>query len=419
MARCTTQRERRRGGIGLAALIALPVVLLAFVVGLSSRQYRDIHTRMQAEADASALAGVHILAGDELLRGRLQSGMNNYALYTLLQSGRLEVLKYAEQNPVFLNFSVPEWNTTTPTSGDIQYGSYDRTLATPFSPVPILDGMGVPSTNLHTINALKVYMRRSHDLNNAVPIPRMPIVGKGTVDASTVATAMLDGDLQGFRPLFADRPMRLVPVALDYATVAAATADDYAFNGNTNTFSMGGDNLPEIEVNLTTATMVVPTTAVSLNVGYTTAPNIAQQIVNGTYAAQLTGAPFNGAFILQDAGGLPAKLKMAVPGQEFFSVGDGGTLEAALGTLAMSPYTPRIFPLYEGVDGMGQPIIISFIAARVIAVATTTDGMGDIDSIKLTLQPTLVSDPNAVTNTAFRGHVGVPNLTIAKLRLVP
>jgi len=150
------------------------------------------------------------------------------------------------------------------------------------------------------------------------------------------------------------------------------------------------------------------------------------ELMFAAWHAGLTAVPMNAKlhprefeFILQDAGGLPAKLKMAVPGQEFFSVGDGGTLEAALGTLAMSPYTPRIFPLYEGVDGMGQPIIISFIAARVIAVATTTDGMGDIDSIKLTLQPTLVSDPNAVTNTAFRGHVGVPNLTIAKLRLVP
>jgi len=48
MARRSTIRDTRRGGIALAALIALPVILLAFVVGLSSRLYHDIHTRMQA-----------------------------------------------------------------------------------------------------------------------------------------------------------------------------------------------------------------------------------------------------------------------------------------------------------------------------------------------------------------------------------
>ncbi len=74
MSRTLLISEQRRGGLALPALIALPVVLLAFVLGLSARQFSDIHTRMQNEADAGTLAGADALMGDSLLRGRYEGG---------------------------------------------------------------------------------------------------------------------------------------------------------------------------------------------------------------------------------------------------------------------------------------------------------------------------------------------------------
>ena len=54
----------RQGGISLPALIALPIVLMALVTALSSCQFVEINSELQTEGDASALAGIQILAGD-------------------------------------------------------------------------------------------------------------------------------------------------------------------------------------------------------------------------------------------------------------------------------------------------------------------------------------------------------------------
>lgn len=424
MLRSSHLLNTRRGGLALPALIALPIILLALVSALSGRLYLDIKVRMQAENDAASLAGGGTLASDAMLRGRLTSGANSAELFALLQSSRQAIRDYAQFNPVYGDFSKPEWDLTTPANGEIIFGKYDRTLASPFTPVPLVDSMNNPANNLQTINSVRVFLKRTNAGGNAVPIPRMPIIGKGKVDAFTVATALLDNDVIGFRPLFTDRPVPLVPIALDLATVNAALAvpftDGSSYNPATGTFIVGGDGLPEISVDLTTPTppMGVTPTAATLNIGQMNLADFLNQITGGVNPPQLAGAPFNGAFILQPDN-MTMTMRLAVPGSQTFSSTDGSSIDAALDTVAATPSIPRVWPIYNGSDMSGQPIVVGFIAARLISSATTSDIMGNVQAINLKLQPTMMVVSSAVTNPAFRGYAGVPSLTVAKLRLVP
>ncbi len=275
-------------------------------------------------------------------------------------------------------------------------------------------------------------MRRSNAAGNAVPIPRMPLVGKGKVDAVAFATALLDGDIYGFQPLFPNQPLRLVPIALDQTTIQTQTAtpiDDLRYNPGTGAFSNGSDGLPEISVTLTTnpPPSGATATAATLNIGITNQTDFLNQISIGVYPAQLARAPFNGAFLLQPDTVTSNQLKLAVPGSSSFASGDGSAIATQLGMLAQAPYSARIWPIFSGYDGTGQPIITGFIAARLVSVNSTTqaidDGMGGTTTtmkLTLTLQPTLISEPSAATNTAYHtGYLNVPNQTIAKIRLVP
>ena len=104
----------------------------------------------------------------------------------------------------------------------------------------LVDGMGNPSKNLFLINSVRVFMRRTAAGGNAIPVPGLPLVGQNTVDATTQSTALLDGDVIGFQPLFPDHPLPLVPIALDAATLqnGIVTFDDnVAYNPTTNSFA--------------------------------------------------------------------------------------------------------------------------------------------------------------------------------------
>jgi hypothetical protein len=191
------------------------------------------------------------------------------------------------------------------------------------------------------------------------------------------------------------------------------------YNASTNSFGPGPDNLPEVTVYLTTATPPagITSSAALLDIGNKlVTPVVAGQIVHGIYATALAGSPFNGAFILAPIA-MTNSLSLDVPGSSSFSPGDQATLQAALNTVALTPNLPRIWPLFSGYDNSGNPIVTGFIAMRLISAQNVNDSMGA--AIRLTMQPTLFAEPTTVTNPAYQGYDGVPNLTIAKIRLVP
>jgi hypothetical protein len=187
-------------------------------------------------------------------------------------------------------------------------------------------------------------------------------------------------------------------------------------------FAPGQDQLPELTFSLTTSTPPpgVSTTAVQLNIGVTASADVQTQIISGVQPTQLAGEPFNGAFLLQpNMDAAPPVLQLDVPAQQYFASSDGTNLAAAFSTIAQTPFTGRLWPISNGFDESGNLIVIGFIAARLAAVQTSTDVFGNVQAITLTLQPTLVSAPAAVTNPAYRTYMSFPNQTIAKLRLVP
>jgi hypothetical protein len=214
-----------------------------------------------------------------------------------------------------------------------------------------------------------------------------------------------------------------MPIALDATTVQHQTSvpfasDSMTFNPSTNSFVAGPDHLPEVTVYLTTSTPPagVTSSAAVLNIGTTDTSDVANQIVGGVLTAQLAGSPFNGAFILTP-NAMTNSMSLDVPGNASLSSGDQSTLQTALSAVALPPNLPRIWPLFSGYDNSGNPIVTGFIAMRLIAAKNVNDMTGS--AMRLTMQPTLFAEPTTVTNPAYRGYAGVPNVTIAKIRLVP
>jgi hypothetical protein len=76
---------------------------------------------------------------------------------------------------------------------------------------------------------------------------------------------------------------------------------------------------------------------------------------------------------------------------------------------------PRIWPLYCGLNGSGQPVLCGFVAARVVTVSGAAGG-----TFTFSLQPTMISTATAVTDASRRGvgGIAVVNPYICKVRLV-
>jgi hypothetical protein len=90
------------------------------------------------------------------------------------------------------------------------------------------------------------------------------------------------------------------------------------------------------------------------------------------------------------------------------------SIENALDQLQQSG-EPRIWPLYCGLDGSGQPVVCGFVAARVVTVSAPAG-----DTFTFSLQPTMISTATAVTDASRRGIGGIAivNPYICKVRLV-
>ncbi|MCE9534491.1 MAG: Tad domain-containing protein [Planctomycetes bacterium] len=418
---------RRPGGIAVPALIAFPVVLMALVVAIVGRQFQDIRVRMQNENDASALAGADVLVSDDFLRGNRLAGSNPAvlaAMYARLQASHAEILNYAFLNKVYSGYAVPTWDPTDPAAGDVRYGVYDRLNDPPFEHRQILNGSN-PLTNLHEINSVYVFLRRGTATNNAITIPKMPIVGTGYMDIVTKSAVLLDSDIVGFRPLFDSQVIPLAPIALEASNwetqyTAMPFVDSKSFDPNAGTFSNAADLLPEITITLTVPDpdpAAVPTGAF-ITIGTAGFSELLVQIANGVLKTQLSAPLFDGSFKLSEDTMFPGTLRLPVPGSQNFDEMNGDDLETSLLALKNAvPNTPRIWPIYSSIAG-SNVVVSRFVAARVTDVQRMPMS-GDIQSIQFTLQPTMMSVPSALTDRASRGLVGVPNPFIVKARLVP
>jgi hypothetical protein len=147
---------------------------------------------------------------------------------------------------------------------------------------------------------------------------------------------------------------------------------------------------------------------VLLQIGGGDLDDLARQVCEGVCRKDLE--EFGGEFVLRKDN------KLVVPGTPAGPGRSGqAQLESCLRRLAQTA-EPRIWPLYAGFSDEGMPVIIGFVAARVVDVGSKGEGEG----LTFTLQPCMISTATAVTDCTRRGLGPKPikNPYICKVRLV-
>jgi hypothetical protein len=407
-------RSRRRGRIVPLMLFALSLLLVAFAVAVNLYMLATFRAEMQAAADAAADAGAAALVGDDLLRD------DPAAMPALIDNARAAAVDFAGRNKVNAQPFVLQPNPTNDPTGDITFGTLDKPHGSTFVLPGDTNDPGNPA--LPAVNAVRILAQRTRARGNTFNLLLTPFTGVAAMDVQVASTVMLDRDVIGFRPT--ENPLFLAPLALfsdpsgadtrswDYQITAHHAPDAFRFDPPTQSFIAGSDGLGEFPASLATDAGQVGTTNVALlNLGVTDMAGRINQLQNGITTAQLSA--FGGELVLG-----PADNRLTVPGTEH-GPGVGGTdlddLHQALDQLRQAAAV-RIWPLYSGTDGSGNPILCGFVAGRVVTVTAPAAGQ----PFWFSIQPTMVSVGSAVTDAARRGvgGIAITNPYICKVRFV-
>jgi hypothetical protein len=211
--------------------------------------------------------------------------------------------------------------------------------------------------------------------------------------------------------LFSD-PSGMDPRSWQYQVEVKNAPDAYRYDPAQHQFILDakGDGLHELAAVMTLDASKAAAANVSvLYLGFSDASGVGQQLANGVTVDQLK--PVGGQLVLE-----PSDNRLAVAGNATGPAAgsmDLVSLQQGLQQLQESA-EPRVWPLYCGFDGTGQPVLCGFVAARVVTVT------GGSPLFAFTLQPTMISTATAVTDASRRGvgGIAVVNPYICKVRLV-
>ena len=413
-------RIGRRQGAALTVLLlfTLPVLLAILCVAVNAAYLAEARTTLQNTADAAALAAVQSLVDDSWLIGDPVRQLN------LIGAARSQAQYYAAHNPVLgqpLTLQLPATATANPVDGDIIFAFLDKprspVLAERVLLVGDLDSSSGSGPFLPTVNTVRVNARRLQERGTAVGLWGGNFTGFGSVDMVTPATATLDRDVVGFKPVGGE-PVPLAPVALlTRATPGVPSSwemqlqtgqDNWAFHPAGGGWSAGSDFLPEatmaVNADETQASAALLLLGIPDLVGLSGQSTFAGQVMAGVSANDLQG--MGGAFTLSASSN---RLSVAATrgGPSFYSV-----LASSLNQIKGQK---RIWPLYESFDAVsGQAVVSGFVAARLVEANATVDG------VTLILQPCMLSTRTALSSAAQRGvgGVNITNPYICKVRLV-
>lgn len=415
--RTNPRRPAARRGIAAPFLIVSSVVFLAaFALAINHAWLSTIRTDMQLAADAAALAAVQSLVGDDLLRG------DPAQLPDLIASASEEARRYARENHVRGGPFVLQPNPTNHPDGDLVFGTLQTPKGREMSPATDLDSTTNPA--LRTVNTVRVNGRLTRARGNAPGMIFAPFAGNSAASVYSRASATLDRGIRGLRP--GKRPVPLAPLALlsdsigadpkswDFQIESGNALDQYRFDGQDGSFEMdpAGDGLREFIAALATDPQQAGTTNVSLVfLGTNSIGGIAAQLQQGVSAGQLQL--------------LDGELVLPAGGSRLVAGTDQG---AAVGSLELTAIVQvlnelredaavRIWPLYTaGPGGSSQVRLCGFVAARVVVVVPPAPDQ----PLQFTLQPTMTSQPAAVTDTDLRGRAATMNQNpyICKVRRV-
>jgi hypothetical protein len=337
--------SRRTGAMSLWLLFSMPVLLMLGFFGVNALWMNFARAQTQRVVDASALAAGVIMVDDAMLTGEttLLAGLETMAESTATSYATV-------QNPV--------------KPAPVVFGSSDYVFTLIDHPL---------NNTLKLIDNLELTGRRTAATNNAVPLFGQGLFSLTQVDIVTTSKVKLDRQVAGFRPVFGNN-IPVVPIAI---------VETNGMSGWKETIEDTWTTSPPTTVaSFPTITVTVGGTAAAdpylLTVSMTSDP--AAQTTNGIAAADLTA--WGGALIVPNGGNLP------IPGTQSAPSG----LAASLETLKTSG-AKRAFPLYNGVDGMGQPQVTRFVAAKV------TNVVDNGSTIDVTLTPAFFEHPSVATET--------------------
>jgi len=399
----TPSRQNRRTGLTtLMAVLTFTILFIAAVFSYSVFSTSDSYKQLRNISQAASLAGAGSLAHDDMLTN------NSAKVLARINAARLTATQVAEVNQIKgLFLSMDPQNPTNDPTGNMVFGTLDKQLGGTFTPLNLT---ALPADTAR-INAVRLEV--THPKRTGLKVKMY---------------AHIDHNIIGFKPTNnVNAPV--VPVAMfsdtsggladhSYERASVAPTDTAQYDNTTKLFIQPGtDGIPEVKFEYIVGggpANANPTviSVRNLNIGATVWADAQLQVLSGITLANVAGAPFNGSFALADPGPV-----LAVP--EFTPAPAPSLAEFAA---AFTPFTvttpligaiPRVFPLYSGTDLLGNVNVTGFVAARVVSVDTT------VDRVTVTIQPTLISSPLAVTGDTCPVTPGAPffNRTIGKLRL--
>ena len=432
---------RRRGGLLPLFLVMFGLLLALTALAVDGANLWSAHLEMQNSVDAAALAAAMELADDELL-----TGLPN-VMFAAAAKAHNQAQAFAALNPVCTQPLMLQSNPTQHPQGDIVFGFYDVRSGAGFQPA-LSQELAEP-----TLNAVRITGRRTKDRQNPIALWFSGIQGRPVGDVVAQATAMLDRDVIGFRPM-GHQTIPLMPLALlsdptaqqeaswEYQTIrptwsaasmpyAPIANDQFIFERKQNRFlPVGGtitqgNRIPEMAVRIPLSDAVLQDIEPGeepngcwLQIGITQEDGLLRQMGIGLGADDLQGN--GGVFLLDDDG------FMTVAGREPLVNSPSSVLAKRLMALqeVVDRAEPRIYPLYrkrQSAEG-NQPatvLLSGFVAARIIGVAWRSE---PYPHLYMLLEPCQLVTATAITDAQMRSvqpGAPIPNAYIGKVRLVP
>lgn len=429
----------RQGYVTLTLIIVLPVLAVAFSLAINHSFVHDARTQLRNAADASALAAASALVDDRVLAERGEDDLAD--LEDLLRSVRSEACAYLERNPVPMGCGKVELreNPDNNCTGDYILGSLRHWKDKDFL---VADFLAHKRCRLAGITAVQVTAERCRKRGNPVRLLPVPFQSACQADVAMRATAFLDGNIAGFRPM-GSVPIPLVPIGIltgphpnSWEGELAKKKDCWSFDSAAKCFHrhkgarsdedgkddrgddendskdgkgkegndgedarevertprLLGDRICEVEVKLGRRNIESGAfNACLLQFGAEDVTQCAAQVQAGICAADLKKLGCDEIRLPGDGSGLSVPGCMIGPGAD-----DHGEnpLSLALKNLAATG-EGRIWPLFsiDRVRGEFSIALRGFVAARVVEVKPAS---GDT-SLRFTLQPCRLATGTALT----------------------
>ncbi len=357
----------RRGKILAMTVLMVPVLFGATLVSTDTAILVNAEAQLKTAADASALAGVMVLADETRLRGATD-------LSSLMITARSKAIAVSATNLVLGASPVLS-------QGDIVIGYLSPTDYTTASPTT--------TGSQALFNSMKITAQRSASHGGQIPTFFGGPLGIGGKDLSVTSTASVQNyAIKGFQNVN-NQSLNLLPIVLDSTTyqdmISRTTADQYSFNTSTGAVSSGADGVPESQLYPVGTGNPGNFGTVKIGVSNNSTATLVSQIESGITSTQL--ATFPESKIQLDSSLSPPSITFE--GNPGLSAGIQSALTAQIGKTST-------IGVYDQSGGNGDNAIyrvVAFASVRIMAV----NFQGNPKYV--VVQPALVKDPTAIPDT--------------------